>query len=99
MHGGAYEDGSSSSSEDRGKGPSVTVVSGKKQVVPSFVDVASSDELLSRLIIADNRAKPVSSNVAHAQTSSIDAAATAAKAKHIFIVKRLYATTPVKDIC
>ena len=43
-------------------------------------------------------AKSVSYNVAHARTSAIDAAAAAAEAKHIFCVKQLYVTTPLKDI-
>ena len=85
--GGAYGAGSSSSSEERGKGPEVTVVSGQRQVVPSLVDVASSAELLSRLTIPDDRAKPVSSNVAHARTSVIDDIAAAAEAKSISTVK------------
>ena len=52
MHEGAYGAGTSSSSKDRREGPDVNVVSGKRQVNPSVVDVASSAELLSRLIIA-----------------------------------------------
>ena len=54
---------------------SLSVVSGKRQVALSLVDVASSAELLSRLTISDDHAKPVSSNnVGHARTSAIDAA-------------------------
>ena len=54
-------------------------MSAKRQVVPSLVDVASSAELLGRLIIADDRSKLVSSDVDHARTSAIDAAAAAAE--------------------
>ena len=97
-HGGSYVVGSSSSSEDREKGPDVTIVSGKRQVVPCLVDLASSAEGLSCLTQADDRVKPVSSNVAHNRPSAIDAAATAAEAKHISSVKRLYVATPIKDI-
>ena len=68
-------------------------MSGKRQVVPFVVDAVSSAQLLSRLTIADDRAKPVSSNASHARTSAIDAAAAAAAAKHISCVKRLYITT------
>ena len=96
-HGGDYGVVSSSSSEDHGKGPDITVVSRKKQVVPSLVDVASSAALLSRLTIADDRAQPVSSNVSHARIFAIDVAAAIVEAKHIS-VKRLYETTPPKDI-
>ena len=58
-------------------------MSGKRQVVLFLVDVASSAELLGHLTMADDRAKPVSSTVAHARTSAIDAATAAAEAKHI----------------
>ena len=96
--GGAYGAGSSSASEDCGKGPEVTVVSDKTQAAPSLVDVASSAELHSRLSICDDRDKPMSSSVAHARTSAIDATAAAAEAKHISTVKRPYVTLPIKDI-
>ena len=68
------------------------------QVVPSPVDVASSAELLGRLTIADDHVKPVASNVVHARTSTMEATAVAAEAMHICSVKRLYVTTPLKDI-
>ena len=67
-------------------------------MVPSLVDVASSAELLGRLTVANDRAKPVSSNIAHARTSATDAAATTVEAKHISSVKRLYVAMPLKDI-
>ena len=76
----------------------VTVVSGKRQVIPSLVGVASSAELLGLLAIADDGVKHVSSTVAHALTSAIDAAVAAAEAKHISSVKHLYVTSPVKDL-
>ena len=53
--GGAYRAGGSSSSEDRSKSPAITAVSGKRQEVPSLVDVASSAELRSRLSICQAR--------------------------------------------
>ena len=61
----------------------------KRQVVPS---------LFGRLTMADNRAKLVSSNVAHARTSAREAAAAVVEAKQISSVRRLYVTTPLKDI-
>ena len=72
-------------------------MSAKRQVVSSLVDVASSAELLGGLIIADDRAKPVSSNVAYTRTSATNVVAAAAYAKHIF-VKRMDVKTPLKDI-
>ena len=65
---------------------------------PFLVDVVSSVERLGRLTMANDRSKPDSSNDAHTQTSEIDAAAGAAEAKHIASVKRLYVTTPLRDI-
>ena len=62
------------------------------------MEVASSAELLGRLTITNDRAEPVSSNNAQARSSAIDVAAVAAEAKHISSVKRLYVTTPLKDI-
>ena len=67
-------------------------------MVPSLVEVASSAELLGRLTIVSNRAKPVSSNVAHARSATIEAATAAAEEKHISSVQRLYSTTPLKDV-
>ena len=96
--GSAYGAGGSSSSEDRSKSPKIIVVSGTRQVVPSWVAVTSSAELLSRLTICDDRTKPASSNVANARTSATNAAAAAAEAKHTSTVKRAYVTLPVKDI-
>ena len=61
-------------------------------MVYSMVDVASSADLLSRPTTDDDRAKPVSSNVAHARTSAIDAATVTAAAKPITSVERLYVT-------
>ena len=63
-----------------------------------LVQVASSAELLGRLTIADDRAKPVSSNVAHGRSSAIEVTAAAAEAKHNSSVRRLYVTTPLKYI-
>ena len=66
-------------------------------MTPSLVDAASPAELVGRLTIDNDSAKPGSSNVAHARTSAIDAAAAAAEANHISSVKRLYLTTSLKD--
>ena len=74
------------------------MVRGKRQVVPSLLEVASSAELLGRLNIADGRAKPVSSNVSHPRSSAIEADAATAEAKDISFVKRLYVTTTLEDI-
>ena len=62
------------------------------------MEVTSSAELLGRLTNVDDSAKPVPSNVAHARSPVIEADAAAAEAKHISSVKRLYVTTPLKDI-
>ena len=52
-------------------------------MIPSLVEVESSAELLGRLTIANDRAKPVSSNDAHARSAATDAATAAAEEKHI----------------
>ena len=46
-------------------------MTGKRQVNPSLVDVASSAERLSKLSVTGDRAKPVSSTLAHARTAAI----------------------------
>ena len=97
-HSSAYGVSSGSSSEDSDRVPDVTVIRAKRQGVSSSVEVASSAELLGRLTITNDRAEPVSSNNAQARSSAIDVAAVAAEAKHISSVKRLYVTTPLKDI-
>ena len=79
-HSSSYGARNSSSSEDNGQDPDVTVVRAKRQVVPSPVEVASSAEFLGHLTIADDRAKPVSSNFAHARFSAIEADTAAAEA-------------------
>ena len=68
------------------------------QVVASQMDVASSDEFLDRLIIADDHAKPVSSTIAYTRSSAINATDAAAEATHISSVNRLYVTTSLNDI-
>ena len=67
-------------------------------MVASLVEAASLPERLGRLTLADDRAKPVSSNVAHAKSSALEATVAAAEAKHVSSVKRVYVTTPLKDI-
>ena len=67
-------------------------------MIPSLVDVSASAELLGRLSVSDTRAMPVSSNIAHAQSAAIEAAAAAAAAKHTAGVKRAYRHLGLKDI-
>ena len=57
------------------------MVAGKRNVTPSLVDVASSAERLSMSVTRD-RAKPVSSTLAHARTAAIATADAAADARH-----------------
>ena len=68
------------------------------QAAPSLVDVASSAESLSKLTATENRAKPVSSRLAHARTAAIAAADAAADAKHETSVRRAYVTLGIKDV-
>ena len=49
----------------------MTVVAGKRQVIPSLVDVVSSAERLSNLSVTEDRAKPVSSTLARVRASAI----------------------------
>ena len=80
MHGRTYGTDKSSSTVNRDDGPTVTVVSGKTEAVSYRMDVASSAELLSSLIITDDRATPVSSNVAHTRILVMDADAATVEA-------------------
>ena len=52
----------SASSSDRSE---ITVVTGKRHVTPSLVDVASSAARLDKLSVTGDRAKPASSRLAH----------------------------------
>lgn len=96
----AYRASSSRSSTDKSRRPSVpeiTGVSGKRKVVPSLVNVASSAERLGRLIMFNDRAMPVSSKRIHARTSAIDSATAAAEIKHAADVKNTYIYIGLKD--
>ena len=74
------------------------MVTGKRQVTPSLVDVASSAERLGKLTVTGNRAKPVSSRLAHARTAVIAAADTAADARHEASVCRAFVTPGLKEV-
>ena len=82
------------------------MVTGKRQVTPSLVDVASSAERLSKLSVTGDRAKLVSSRLAHAGTaaiatadaSTIATADAAADARHEASVRRAYVTLGLKDV-
>ena len=76
----------------------VTVVAGKRQVTPSLVDIASSAERLSKLTVSGDHTKPVSSDLSHARTSAIAAAAATAKATLGDSVKRAYVMLPYEDV-
>ena len=74
---------SSSSTDGSGKAPVPEVsTSSKRLVVLSMADVASSAALLGCLAMPDDRAMPVSSNLAHARTTAIDSAAATPAKKH-----------------
>ena len=74
----------------------VTGIANKRQVVPLLTDVASSAALLGRL--SDDHAMPVSSNLAHAQTSAIDSAVAVAVKTHTTGVTRACEHLGRKDI-
>ena len=67
-------------------------------MTPSLVDVPSSAERLSKLSVTGNRAKPVSSTLAHVCTATIATADAAADARHDASVCRAYVTPGLKDI-
>ena len=71
-HSSAFGINASSPSDYGDRIPDVTVVRGKMQVVAFLVEVASEAELLRRLTIADYRPKPVSSNVDHTRSATIE---------------------------
>ena len=74
------------------------MVTGKRQVTPSLVDVASSAERLSKLSMTGDRAKPVSSTLAHGRTAAIATAVAAADARHQASVRRAYVSLGLKDV-
>ena len=74
------------------------MVTGKRQVTPSLVVVASSDERLSKLYVTGDRAKPVSSTLAHVRTAAIATADAAADVRYDASVRRAYVTLGLKGI-
>ena len=74
------------------------MVTGKRHVTPSLVDVASSAERLSKRSVTGDRAKPVASRLAHARTAAIATAGAAADARHETSVRRAYVTLGLKDV-
>ena len=76
----------------------MTVVTGKRQATPSLVDVASSAERLSKRSVTGDRAKLVSSNLAHARTAAIATADAAADARHEATVHHEYVTLGLQDV-
>ena len=73
------------------------MVTGKNQVTPSFVDVSSSAERLSKLTVTGDRAMPVSSRLTHVRTAAIATAYAAADARHEASVRRAYVTLGLKE--
>ena len=71
---------------------------GEKQVAPSLVDVASSDERLSKTSVSGDRAKPVPSTLPHARPSVIATADAAANSRHEASVLRAYVTLGPIDV-
>ena len=72
------------------------MVTAKRQVTPSLVDIASSAERLSKRIVTGDRVMPVSSRLAHARTAAIATADDAADARHDASVRRTYVTPGLK---
>ena len=73
-------------------------MTGKRQVTLFLVDVASSAERLSKLSMTGDRAKPVSSTLAHARTAAIATADATADARREASVRRAYVTHGLKDV-
>ena len=76
----------------------MTVVTGKRQVTPSLVEVASSDVRLIKLSVTGNRAKPVSSILSHDRTAAIATTDAAADARHKASVRGAYVALGLKDV-
>ena len=74
------------------------MVTWKRQVTPSLVDAASSAGRLSKRSVTGDRAKPVSSTLAHTRTGAIATADAAADARHEASVRRAYVTLGLKDV-
>ena len=74
------------------------MVTAKRQVTPSLVDVASSAERLSKRSVTGDRTKPVSLRLAHARTAAIATADAAADARHEASVRCAYVTLGLKEV-
>ena len=74
------------------------MMTGKRQMTSSLVDVASPAERLSKLSVTGDRAKPVPSTLAHARTAAIATADVAADARHEASVRRAYVTLGLKHV-
>ncbi|CAN0580713.1 unnamed protein product, partial [Laminaria digitata] len=87
----------SSDGNSTGKAVPEVTKTKKRQVVPSLAEVASSVELLGRLTLPDDRAHPVSSNLARARASELATAEAAADAAHAAKTDRAYNIIQLKD--
>ena len=74
------------------------MVTGKGQESPALMDAASSAERLSKRSVTGDRAKPVSSRLAHAGTAAIATTDAAADARREASVRRAYVTLGLKDV-
>ena len=73
-------------------------MTGKRQVTPSLVDVASSAERPSKLTVTGDRAMPVSSRLVPSRSVAIATADAAADARHEASVRHAYATLGMKEV-
>ena len=76
----------------------VTAVAGKRKVISSLVDIASSAERLSKLTVLGDRNKPVSSDLARARTAELAIAAALAKSTLHDSVRRAYFKLSYKGV-
>ena len=67
-------------------------------MTPSLVDVASSAKRLSKQFVAWDRAKPVSTTLAHAHAAAIATADAAADTRHEGSVRCAYVTLGLKGV-
>ena len=74
------------------------MVTGKRQVTPSLVDIASSAERLSKLMVSGDHIKPISLDLARARTAENATAAAIAKATLDDSVRRAYVKLSYKNV-
>ena len=74
------------------------MASGKRQVTPSLVDVASSAERLNEMTMTDDRVKPLSFDLARARSSAIETTDATEEAKQVTSVRRVHITIRHKDV-